>query len=499
MPRLALPSGRGFWLAPLLSLAVAAAVTALVVVMLLDDDDNGGDEGPPTLARIALRDAPDEDARVLGTLVGNAPVRVDGRSRDGRWLAVTALDANVSGWISASALDPPPLLDTLPVVEPPAPVAATPAATAAPTREVTPTLTPDYPDLTVHEVFSRDNQLVVVVSNEGSADADGPIEVSVDGGPAHRIDVGKPLRPGDRLEQALKGEYVQRRAQVVVTVRAAARLNEQNAGNNVFSGFVTPDAPNDIDLVEVAYGGIDPHLIVTIRNHSLIPLRGLIRIGIRQTSPEDRLLLRIERELDIAADGTPSVRVHRVLRHPARVRPRDRLDRCDQRREQRQQHPPSVSGTPEAGEIAALRARLEQSRTRLLEALARLTEQDFASEIEAGRSILHLLAALAPAERAAARAAREAAGLPPRPGPSPSAGRSSELAPQAIHDLAGARHETLLALDSMGPAAPELDQLHAVAEREERAAESDPVALQRAWGAATGGPVTIRPLRCLTI
>lgn len=305
MPRLALPSGRWSWLAPLLSLVVAAAATALLALALLGSDDGESSDGTPAaLARIALRDAPDEDARLLGTLVGNAPLRIDGRSRDSRWLAVTALDAGVSGWILASAIAPPPDLDGLPVVEPPAPVAATPAVTATAEREVTPTLTPDHPDLAVTDVFSRDNRLVVVISNEGSADADGPIEVSVDGRAAHRIDVGKPLRPGDRIEHALEGEYVQRRAQVVVTVRAAATINEQNAGNNVFSGIVAPDVANDIELSDVAYGGVDPHLIVTIRNHSLIPLRGVITIGIRQTSPTDRLLLRAERQLDVAADGT---------------------------------------------------------------------------------------------------------------------------------------------------------------------------------------------------
>ena len=130
-----------------------------------------------------------------------------------------------------------------------------------------------------------------------------------------------------------------------------------------------------------------------------------------------------------------------------------------------------MSGASEADAVVAVRTRLERSRAKLLEALARLTEQDFASEIEQGRSVMQLLAALAPAERAATAAAREAAGLPPRPGPSHGAARRSELAPQVIHDLAGARHETLLTLGSIGPAGPQLDELHGVAEREEAAAE----------------------------
>lgn len=119
--------------------------------------------------------------------------------------------------------------------------------------------------------------------------------------------------------------------------------------------------------------------------------------------------------------------------------------------------------------VARLRERLERSRAQLLEALAQLTEQDFASEIEERRSVLDLLAELAPAERSAAAEARAAAGLAARAAPPP-ATRRSLLAPQVIHDLAGARHETLLTLAELqqaGGAVPAA--LPAVAEREEQA------------------------------
>ena len=307
MRRLALPPGRWSWLAPLLSLGAAAALTAFVAITLLGSDDAPAvAEGPATLERVVLRAAPLAGAAALATLEAGQRLRIGGRSQDGSWVAVVALDGGLSGWLPVSAVGGLPDLVGLAVEQVPAPSTATPTATAQPAREVTPTLTPDYPDLIVSEVYVRDNRLVVVVANEGSADADGPIEVSVDGGPAHRIDVGKPLRPGDRLEQTLSGEYVQRRAQVVVTVRPAARVNEENAGNNIFAGIVAPDAPNDLELLEISYGGADPHLIVTVHNHSPIPLRGAITIGIRQTSPQDQLLLRDERELDIGADDTQS-------------------------------------------------------------------------------------------------------------------------------------------------------------------------------------------------
>jgi hypothetical protein len=124
-----------------------------------------------------------------------------------------------------------------------------------------------------------------------------------------------------------------------------------------------------------------------------------------------------------------------------------------------------VSAQPEP---AALRARLEASRAALLEAIARLTEQDFASQIDGGQSVVGLLASLATAERAAVAEAR---GVAP-----PTGDRSgSALAPQAIHDLAGARFETLRALAAIeaatAPGDAAIEAISAVAAREEAAAE----------------------------
>ena len=118
---------------------------------------------------------------------------------------------------------------------------------------------------------------------------------------------------------------------------------------------------------------------------------------------------------------------------------------------------------------AALRARLEASRTSLLDAIARLTEQDFATDLGDGQSVVALLAALAAEEReAAAEVGGEAVVLPGRES-------TASLAPQAVHDLAGARFETLRVLDAVeGSAEPDdaaLATIAVTAAREEAAAE----------------------------
>ena len=105
-----------------------------------------------------------------------------------------------------------------------------------------------------------------------------------------------------------------------------------------------------------------------------------------------------------------------------------------------------------------LRERLQSSRRALLDAMQGLTEQDFATELagEQGATVAVYLAALAPAEREAVRRAREAVGAAPRPLPA-TGRRERVLPPQVIHDLAGARHETLLFLDAPGLDTPGLD------------------------------------------
>ena len=117
---------------------------------------------------------------------------------------------------------------------------------------------------------------------------------------------------------------------------------------------------------------------------------------------------------------------------------------------------------------AALRDRLQASRASLLAAIARLTEQDFASEVDDGQSVVDILAGLAADEReAAAEVGGDAVVLPGRES-------TASLAPQAIHDLAGSRFEILRVLDAIeGAAAPDEAALAAVtaaAEREEAAA-----------------------------
>ncbi len=158
------------------------------------------------------------------------------------------------------------------------------ADTATPTAA--PTFSPDLPDLVIDAVFSRDNQLTVVVANVGVADAVATVLISVDGAQPVAADIkpGEPIRPDDRLQIALDSEYVQRRATVSVTVSTDPSIDEESLDNNTLETVVTPDRPNDLAIDSVTIEGPDSSLRVTIRNNSPIPITGNATISAREAT-----------------------------------------------------------------------------------------------------------------------------------------------------------------------------------------------------------------------
>lgn len=130
--------------------------------------------------------------------------------------------------------------------------------------------------------------------------------------------------------------------------------------------------------------------------------------------------------------------------------------------------------------VNAIRERLERSRAALLSALEGVTERDFAAEVGPGLTVVAALATLAPDERESIREARRVVAAPDRPRPSGGASATARATPpQVVHDLAGARYETLLFLDMLSQRQPisEAEEetvqalLIAVCDRETAAAE----------------------------
>lgn len=137
--------------------------------------------------------------------------------------------------------------------------------------------------------------------------------------------------------------------------------------------------------------------------------------------------------------------------------------------------------------VIDLRQLLNASRQTLLDAVRDLTEEEFLSALDTfsldrtGDSteitVVAYLSTLAPDEREAVRLARGLVGAKPRALPTNTT-REQVLPPQLIHDLAGARYETLLFLEDLddsqlnvGSDQTVLDLFDAVARRETEAAQ----------------------------
>lgn len=267
------------------ALALILAVgTAMLVVGLFGGDDAPTVEAtatptPPALAAgTTVYDAPSDSANPVIRLAQRTEVRVVGRLDDGSWLAVEAASQpDFVGWVRATIVEGLTAASDLPVLAGP------------PTSTPTPTTTPppDDADLAIEEAFSEQNQVVVTMTNLGGADITTALVVTVGGGKPHRIDVSeKPLRPGDHIDAALDGEFVQRRAAIEIEATAEDTV-DADPSNNVLKVTLAPDVPNDLEIASMT---VDPFLQVEVRNNSPIPIVGAISVAVRQTQPSNQLL-----------------------------------------------------------------------------------------------------------------------------------------------------------------------------------------------------------------
>lgn len=292
-------AGALLWAGAIVLVAAVAAATAAAV--LSTGDGVGPSRGPTLRGASTLREAAEPDAAPIANVSAGAPVSIEARTESGDWLMVRVTGrADIVGWVNATAVADTGDLSAVPVVRRPD-LGASPPLPTAPATVGSPNVTPDLPDLRIAAVFSRDNRLVVVVTNDGAGDAAGPILVAVGEGEPRHVDVGKPLRPGDELEVVLVDEYVERRA--AITVRVTTSAEEADDTNNDRTVTVGPDVPNDL---EVRPPTVEPVLTVTLINNSVIPLVGSVILVVRERQPGDALLGRLDAALAIEAGGTQS-------------------------------------------------------------------------------------------------------------------------------------------------------------------------------------------------
>jgi hypothetical protein len=252
--------------------------------------------GPYLTGPVELRSAPDANVAIVTRLAQTDAIRIVGRSESGDWLAIGLVDRpGVTGWVPTSAVAGVADVPSLPVVE-----ALGGAGTPQPGG---PTLTPDLPDLVLEEVFTRNNQLMVRIANQGAGDATGEFRVSVRGGAPISLNVkpGEALRSGQSLEGAVPAEYVQLRTGVWVVVVVEDDRREEDESNNVWEGIVEPDQPNDVEILRAEISTADGHFVVDIRNNSPMPIVGSFIVSVREALPSTTLIARRTEALEMAA------------------------------------------------------------------------------------------------------------------------------------------------------------------------------------------------------
>jgi hypothetical protein len=291
---------RSRWYAVAAVVAVTVAGAAIIggIVLLREREQASGAPVSPTVAQATtLRSEPHESGAALTELDAGAGIEVLGRSQDSVWLFVAPVGrSELTGWLPVAASRGAGDIGRLSRIDSSPGRIATLPASGGPTRA----------DLVLHSVGAKQDRLFVVVANDGTADFNGTIVVAVNGGAARRVDVGKPLRPGEALEAVLNTEYVQRRARVQVAVSTPDGVDAA-AENNRLDVVVAPDQPIDLELEAASVDARDGHLTVSVRNRGPIPLVGTLTISVRESPPSNRLLFTTEATLDVASGAVQPI------------------------------------------------------------------------------------------------------------------------------------------------------------------------------------------------
>lgn len=265
----------------------------------LTPDPSAPTVGATVTRPIDVRSGPRSDYAIVTRLAITDAINVLGRSEDHRWVVVQpSARPALTGWVPADALTGVELELLLVIAGP---------GDAPPPGEAT--LSPDRPDLVISSVFSQQNVLWVEVLNQGVADAAGELRVVIDGEAEAVLDVkeGEALRPGQSVSGPVPEFYLQLRRQVEIVLQPVEGLEEEDLENNTWIGIVSPDAPNDIEILRADAEGDDAHLVVTLRNNSPIPIVGTFTVSVREALPQTSLLGRERATAEIPSGGTVSL------------------------------------------------------------------------------------------------------------------------------------------------------------------------------------------------
>jgi len=209
------------------------------------------------LSTLTVRAGPGSGYISLGIARRDAELEVVGKNGEETWLAISYPPrSRLTGWVAADGVELEGSLASLPVATPESLVLpAVPTYTGGVYVEEEPDLTPTpeasaLPDLIISDARLSGGELVVTITNQGTADASAPIDVAVysgDGSTLLRLArVGESLPAGASVDLATQYEPAGGPQRLLIRIDPANRVQEMSEDNNdvVFGVSGLPASPS---------------------------------------------------------------------------------------------------------------------------------------------------------------------------------------------------------------------------------------------------------------
>jgi len=249
-------------------LAIVLAVAAAIVVAVLFSKGEGetvivtppGETSTPgsaptrtpvplegmtgrALSTLTVRAGPGTGYISLGIARRGAELEVVGKNKEESWLEISYPPrSRLTGWVAADGVELEGSVVSLPVATPeslvlPAVPTYPPGAFVEQESDLTPTPeAPPLPDLILSDAYLLEGELVVTITNQGTADAGAPIDVVVysgDGSTLLRLArAGDPLPAGASVDLATRYQPAGGPQRLLIRIDPANRVQEMNEDNN---------------------------------------------------------------------------------------------------------------------------------------------------------------------------------------------------------------------------------------------------------------------------
>jgi hypothetical protein len=209
------------------------------------------------LSTLTVRAGPGTGYISLGIARRDAELEVVGKNEEETWLAISYPPrSQLVGWVAADSVELEGSLASLPVATPESlvmPAVPTYAGGVYVGEEPDLTPTPEasaLPDLVISDARLSAGELVVTITNQGTADAGGPVDVTVYSGdgstPLRLARIGESLPAGASVDLATQYETTGGPQRLLIRVDPANRVQEMSEDNNevVFGISGLPASPS---------------------------------------------------------------------------------------------------------------------------------------------------------------------------------------------------------------------------------------------------------------